>query len=83
MLPIEARLNGVSGGGSDWGGKGDSGVLPIDVAVGEVLEQLILADNEQTRSELQQLLSTWLVERDGMLVPPISEMVCAIVYWTR
>lgn len=54
----------------------------LDVAVGEVLEQLILADNEQTRSELHHLLSTWLVERDGMLVPPVSEMVCAIVYWT-
>ena len=55
----------------------------LDVAVGEVLEQLILADNEQTRSELRQLLATWLVERNGMLVPAIREMVCAIVYWTH
>jgi SAM-dependent methyltransferase len=55
----------------------------LDVAVGEVAEQLILADDEQTRSELRRLLSTWLVERDGMLAPPIREMVCAMVYWKQ
>jgi SAM-dependent methyltransferase len=53
----------------------------LDIAVGEVAEQLILAQDEQTRSELRQYLATWLVEWDGMLVPPIREMVCAIVYW--
>jgi hypothetical protein len=55
----------------------------LDIAVGEVAEQLILADDEQTRSELRQLLAAWFLQRDGMLVPPIREMVCAIVYWAR
>ena len=55
----------------------------LDIAVEELLEQLILPDDQQTRNELRQPLSTWLVERDGMLVPPISEMVCAVMYWTR
>jgi SAM-dependent methyltransferase len=53
----------------------------LDVAVEELLEQLILPNDEQTRSELRKLLDGWLVERDGMLVPPISEMVVAILYW--
>lgn len=55
----------------------------LDIAVEELLEQLILPDDQQTRNELRQQLGTWLVERDGMLVPPISEMVYAIMYWTR
>jgi SAM-dependent methyltransferase len=54
----------------------------LDVAVEELLEQLILPNDEQTRSELRKLLDGWLVERDGMLVPPMSEMVVAILYWT-
>jgi SAM-dependent methyltransferase len=55
----------------------------LDVAVEELLEQLILPNDEQTRSELRKLLDGWLVERDGMLVPPVSEMVVAILYWMR
>lgn len=51
----------------------------LDVAVDELLEQLILPDDEQTRTELRKLLGDWLVERDGMLVPPDKEMVCAII----
>jgi SAM-dependent methyltransferase len=51
----------------------------LDVAVNELLEQLILPDDEQTRAQLQKLLEDWLVERDGMLVPPVEEMVCAII----
>jgi SAM-dependent methyltransferase len=54
----------------------------LDVAVEELLEQLILPNDEKTRSELRKLLDGWLVERDGMLVLPISEMVVAILYWT-
>jgi SAM-dependent methyltransferase len=54
----------------------------LDVAVEELLEQLILSNDEKTRSELRKLLDGWLVERDGMLVLPISEMVVAILYWT-
>ena len=51
----------------------------VDVAVEEMLEQLILPDDEKTRAELRQLLQGWLVERDGMLVPPVGEMVGAII----
>ena len=51
----------------------------LDVAVEEMLEQLILPDDEQTRSELRELLGNWLVEREGILVPPIKEMVYAII----
>jgi hypothetical protein len=54
----------------------------LDVAVEELLEQLILPNDEQMRSELRKLLDGWLVELDGMLVLPISEMVVAILYWT-
>ncbi|GAC1381277.1 MAG: hypothetical protein NVS4B7_02280 [Ktedonobacteraceae bacterium] len=51
----------------------------LDVAVDEMLEQLILPTDEKTRTELRQLLNTWLVERDGVLQPPLEEMICAII----
>lgn len=51
----------------------------LDVAVDELLEQLILPADQTTRDELRGLLEDWLVERDGMLVPPVNEMVCAII----
>jgi hypothetical protein len=51
----------------------------LDVAVDELLEQLILPDDEQTRTELRKLVEGWLIERDGMFVPPVEEMVCAIM----
>lgn len=51
----------------------------LDVAVDELLEQLILPNDEQTRNELRGLLEPWLVEREGMLVPPVKEMICAVV----
>jgi 2-polyprenyl-3-methyl-5-hydroxy-6-metoxy-1,4-benzoquinol methylase len=54
----------------------------LDVAVEESLEQLILPADKQTRSELRPLLEQWLLERDGMLVPPVEKMVSAIIYWT-
>ncbi len=54
----------------------------LDVAVEESLEQLILPGDEQTRGELHPLLDQWLVERDGMLVPPVEKVVSAIIYWT-
>ncbi len=53
----------------------------LDVAVVELLEQLILPDDEQTRAQLRGLLAGWLVERDGMLMPPSREMVSAIIWW--
>ena len=53
----------------------------LDVAVVELLERLILPDDEQTRDELRRLLTGWLVERDGILVTPVREVVCAIVWW--
>ena len=51
----------------------------LDVAVGEMLEQLILPDDERTRAELRELLATWLIERNGVLVPPVDEQTCAII----
>ena len=55
----------------------------LNVAVTEMSEQLILPDDEKTREELHALLERWLVERDGMLVPPQQEVVCAIIWWKR
>src|SRR6266849_2055659 len=55
----------------------------LDVAVEELAEQLILPDNEKTREELRALLTDWLVERDGMLMPPPQDMMCAILWWAN
>ena len=55
----------------------------LDVAVTEMTEQLILPGNEKTRVELCALLEEWLVEKDGVLVPPLQEMVCAIIWWEK
>ncbi len=51
----------------------------LEHATTELLEQLILSDDEHTRSELRALLDGWLVTRDGMLVPPGDMQVCAII----
>ena len=51
----------------------------LDVAADELLEQLILPADELTRTQLRKLLEDWLVERDGMLVPPVEETICAII----
>ena len=53
----------------------------LDVAVEELSELLILPGDEKTREELRGLLADWLVERNGMLVPPPREMTCAIMWW--
>jgi len=53
----------------------------LDVAVVELLEQLILPDDEQTRAQLRGLLAGWLVERDGVLMTPSREIVSAIIWW--
>jgi SAM-dependent methyltransferase len=53
----------------------------LDVAVEELVEQLILPNDEKTHDELRNVLRDWLIERDGMLVPPVREMVCAIIWW--
>jgi hypothetical protein len=55
----------------------------LDIAVTELMEQLILPDDEKTRVELRDLLTAWLVERDGMLMPPVQEIVCAIIWWKK
>ena len=55
----------------------------LDVAVTEMTEQLILPDDEKTHVELRALLDEWLVENDGMLVPPSREMACAIIWWEK
>ncbi|GAC1343718.1 MAG: class I SAM-dependent methyltransferase [Ktedonobacteraceae bacterium] len=54
----------------------------LDVAVEEMLEQLILPGDEQTRRALRTLMQEWLVERNGVLVPPVEEMVAAIMQFT-
>ena len=54
----------------------------LDGATNELLEQLILPDNESTRKELRGLLETWLIERDGVYVPPVDEQTCAIIRMT-
>jgi len=51
----------------------------LDVAVEEMLEQLIVPNTVQTRAELRELLSSWLVERDGALALPAGEMAAAIM----
>lgn len=51
----------------------------LDRAVEEQMEQLILSDDEPTRTELRRLLEQWLVERDGLLVPPVDSLACAIL----
>ena len=51
----------------------------LDIAVEEILEQIILSNDEMTQTELRQLLQGWLVERDGMLMPPKGEMAGAIM----
>ena len=55
----------------------------LDVAVTEISEQLILPDDEKTRATLHDLLEGWLVERDDVLMPPVQEMVCAIIWWKK
>jgi SAM-dependent methyltransferase len=55
----------------------------LDVAVTEMMEQLILPDDEKTRVELHALLKAWLVEIDGVLVPPLQKIVCAIIWWEK
>ena len=55
----------------------------LDVAVTEMTEQLILPGDEITRVELRALLEEWLVEKDGVLVPPLQEIVCAIIWWEK
>ena len=51
----------------------------LDAATGELLEQLILPDDARTRDELRGLLTTWLIERDGVFMPPVDEQTCAIL----
>ena len=51
----------------------------LEHATTELIEQLILPDDEQTRKELRSLLDGWLVAQDGMLVPPLDMQMCAII----
>jgi SAM-dependent methyltransferase len=55
----------------------------LDVAVEELLEQLILPDDQHTRAELRDMLNDWLIEQHGVLAPPSRDMVCAILCWSR
>ncbi len=55
----------------------------LDSAVAEMTEQLILLDDEKTRVELRALLKEWLVEDNGILVPPLKKMASAIIWWEK
>ncbi len=54
----------------------------LEQAVEAVVELLILPDDEQTRTELRSLLAQWLVKRDGVLMSPVEDAICAIMWWT-
>ena len=45
-------------------------------------ENLLLADSPEVRKELRRLLSTWLVESEGKLRPPLQTTPAAIVRWS-
>lgn len=51
----------------------------LEIALDEMQEQLILPDDAATRAELRKLLEDWLVERNGVLTPPVDELPCAII----
>ncbi len=51
----------------------------LDGATEELLEQLILPDDKQTRGELRRLLEIWLIERDGAFIPPVDTQTSAIM----
>jgi SAM-dependent methyltransferase len=51
----------------------------LDTAVEEMQEMLILPNDEQKRAELRDLLTDWLVSRDGVLSMPVDKLVCAIL----
>jgi SAM-dependent methyltransferase len=54
----------------------------LDAAVEGLLEQMILPDTEQVRSEMRGLLEHWLVEQDGVLGAPVEKkMASAIIWW--
>ncbi len=55
----------------------------LDIAVHEMAEQLILPEDEKTLLELRDMLGEWLVEIDGMLVPPGQKMQSAIIWWEK
>ncbi|WP_376796608.1 class I SAM-dependent methyltransferase [Thermogemmatispora sp.] len=51
----------------------------LDDAVEEMLEQQLLPDDEATRRELRAFLKDWLVEDQGGLAVPGTEVVSAII----
>nr|BBH92422.1 hypothetical protein KTA_06210 [Thermogemmatispora argillosa] len=53
----------------------------LDVAVEELLEQLLLPDDEATRRELRAFLEGWLVPDKGELAVPGKEVVSAIIWF--
>jgi len=55
----------------------------LEIAVGDLLEQLILPDDQSTRETLYRLLADWLVEQDGKFKPPVQNMASAIIQIIR
>jgi 2-polyprenyl-3-methyl-5-hydroxy-6-metoxy-1,4-benzoquinol methylase len=53
----------------------------LDVAMEELTEQLLLADDERERHKLHNLLKDWLIEDHDAVMTPTKEIACAIVSW--
>ena len=53
----------------------------LRAAVDEYRQNLLLTDSADVRRQLRSLLSSWLVERDGALRPPLRSMPAAVLDW--
>jgi SAM-dependent methyltransferase len=51
----------------------------LEIAVTEMLEQLILPTDDETQAELRRLLESWLIEQNGMLTPPAQKFASAVI----
>jgi SAM-dependent methyltransferase len=53
----------------------------VAAAAGEYRDHLVLPDTRAARHELEGLLSSWLVRRDGALAAPLRAVPAAIISW--
>lgn len=51
-------------------------------AAKEYRDQLVIPKTTAARRELEELLSSWLVRRNGALAPPLRAVPAAIISWT-
>ena len=54
----------------------------LRAAVDDYGENLLLADTAAVRRQLRPLLSSWLVERDGTLRPPLRSTPAVVLSWS-